>query len=490
MSRQKLSTLVAVLFSLGIPLALYIGLRLNPHLDHKMAMPTGHFQVVSAGAILAAIVALLVGISGYRLRNIQVSLLAMAFTSLAVIFSLHGLATPGFLLPQTELPKVAAQLSILITAFWLWLSGQPGDHRLVARLSRWQPWLVPSWAAILTAMVVLLMAAPQLVELLPIHLSPTKYAAMAVTLALNVLAARHYWLAYQYSRFPLQAALLHSIAWLAAAQIIITTGELWHLSWWLYHFILIGAMALMLLGLIRQYATGASLGAAVRSLFTSDPVERIEAGIAPAIRALVVATERHDPYTAGHSYRVALYALQLGQAMKLPPETLRALAQGAIVHDIGKLEVPHDILNKPGRLTAEERAVIERHPASGHSMGKLLGLMQDELDVVRYHHERMDGAGYPDGLHGEEIPLLARILAVADVYDALTSHRSYRPAWSHERAMRVIQEGAGSQFDPACVEAWSRLMPDAPQIERYPTWLPEASRISSLIGHPAGGPAS
>lgn len=138
---------------------------------------------------------------------------------------------------------------------------------------------------------------------------------------------------------------------------IITTGELWRLSWWLYHFVLLGAMLIMLQGLVRQYATGTSLAAAVRGLFTADPVERIEAGIAPWMRAL-------------------------------------------------------------------------------------------------------------------------RILAVADVYDAVTSHRSYRKAWSHEQAMALIQEGAGTQFDPACADTRARVMSTSPRVERYPAWL------QSLAGQP------
>lgn len=471
MSRRILLFRAGWLFSALVPLALYLGLRTNPHLDHSVAVPTGHFQVVSTVALLAAALAVAVGWAGLRLRNIQVTLLAMAFTSLSLIFAMHGLATPGLLLPVTNLPGVAAQLSILVTAFWLWLSSQPGDHPLVARLAPSQRWLVPGWALLLAVLTALLLWKPEGIAFLPIHLSPLKWAAMAVTLLLDGLAARHYWLAFRYSRFPLQATILHSTGWLAGAQIIMTTSENWRLSWWLYHFMLLAAMLVMLQGLVRQYATGASLSAAVRGLFASDPAERIEAGIAPSVRALVVASERHDPYTAGHSYRVALYALQLGQAMGLPPERLRALAQGAIVHDIGKMEVPDHILNKPGRLTPEERLVIEKHPVSGHAMARLLGFMQDELDVIRHHHERLDGTGYPDQLAGEQIPLLARILAVADVYDAVTSHRSYRQAWSHDEAMRLIREGASTQFDPACVDAWEQAFSEPPRIERYPDWL-------------------
>ncbi|MFZ5817864.1 MAG: HD-GYP domain-containing protein [Bacillota bacterium] len=480
MSKQVSFFLAGLILSLSLPLALYIWLKQNPHLDHAVQAPAGHFQVVSAAALLAALVAIAVGVAGRRLRNIQVTLLAMAFTSLSLIFSLHGLATPGFLLPPSQLPPMAAQLSVLVTAFWLWLSSRPGDHPLVGWMARRQGWLVQGWALLLVVAVGLLMWKPSLVSLIPVHSSPLKWAAMAVSLSFTLLAARHYWTAYRYSRLPLQAAILHSSAWLAAAQVIITTGVLWHLSWWLYHFLLLGSMLMMIVGLLAQYASGASLVAAVRGLFATDPVERIEAGVAPSIRRLVIETERHDPYTAGHSYRVALYALQLGQGMGLPPEKLRALAQGAIAHDIGKINLPGAILNKPGRLTPEERAVIEQHPSSGHTMAKLLGFMQDELDIIRHHHERYDGTGYPDRLAGEQIPLLARILAVADVYDALTSNRSYRQAWSHEQAMALIREGAGTQFDPACVAAWTRVMPEAPQVDRYPAWLPEASKAIAV----------
>ena len=157
--------------------------------------------------------------------------------------------------------------------------------------------------------------------------------------------------------------------------------------------------------------------------------------------------------------------------MGQPPEQLRALAQGGIIHDVGKLEVPDQILGKPGRLTPEERAVIEKHPVAGFEMCKRLGFLPDELAIIRHHHERWDGTGYPDRLRGEQIPLLARVLSIADVYDAVTSTRSYRAAWSHDRAMALILEESGRAFDPACVAAWVRMMAEEPALDRYPSWM-------------------
>src|SRR5690606_2731846 len=115
--------------------------------------------------------------------------------------------------------------------------------------------------------------------------------------------------------------------------------------------------------------------------------------------------------------------------------------------------IPDAILNKPGVLTPEERDLIEQHPVVGYEICRLLGFMKEELDIVRYHHERWDGTGYPESLSGERIPLMARVVGVADVYDDLTSHRSYRTAWTHEQTLDIIREGRGTNFVQHCVDA-------------------------------------
>lgn len=189
-------------------------------------------------------------------------------------------------------------------------------------------------------------------------------------------------------------------------------------------------------------------------------------------RSLIVATESRDRYTAGHNFRVALFALRLGEAVGLPPEQMRVLAQGAIIHEVGKIAVPDRMLNKPGRLTPEERLEIEQHPVTGFEMCRRLGFMPEELQVILHHHERWDGTGYPHGLRRTEIQVLARLLAVVDVYDALTSTRSYRSAWSHEDAIAYLQEQAGRQFDARFVEAWLRVASEQPPAVTYPAWVP------------------
>jgi HD-GYP domain-containing protein (c-di-GMP phosphodiesterase class II) len=365
------------------------------------------------------------------------------------------------------------------------MSVVPSDHPVIVRLSSHPRRLVPLWTAILAGFVLTILAFPALIEWLPLDQAPVDMAVMATTVTLALIAASRYWNSYRYSRFPLQIALFLSASWLAVAQVIMSWGELWRLSWWSYHFLLLSGMILMVVGLVRQYGVKGSLGLLVAGLPASNAEERLDAALSPSVRALVVAVEARDPYTAGHNYRVALGALHLGQAMGLAPEQMRALAQGGVVHDVGKIAVGDSLLNKPERLTEEERRMIQQHPLAGFDMCARLGFMKDELDVIRSHHERWDGSGYPDGLKGEEVPLLARILAIADVYDALTSDRSYRKAWSHADARAHILSRSGSHFDPACVAAWARLTEVCPASQetasRWPVQARMVAHLSLLL---------
>lgn len=471
MFNRKWHVVLGPALAAAIPLAAYLYLRGNDSIDARIALPKEHFYIVSAVALLATIVAFTIGISGSRLRNIKVSFLALSFISLAEIFAVHGLSTPGFLLPRSRLPGIAAQMSVLLSVWWLWMSSLSSDHRLVLWFARWQRFLMPVWALFLAVCAAVVMHSPPIAELIPADSNPLKWLITALVLFLGISSIVRYGLAYRFFRFPLQISIVYSAAWLAVAQLIMVTGETWRISWWIYHFLLLFAMIVMLFGLGKQYADQSSLGLSVRSLFQSDPLERIEAGITDSVRALVVATEMKDRYTAGHNMRVAVVAMRIAEELGLSPEKLRALAQGGVVHDVGKIEVPDHILNKPDKLSNEERMIIERHPVTGYEMCKRLGFGKEELEVIRSHHERWDGTGYPDRLKGEDIPLLARIIAVADVYDALTSNRSYRQAWTHEQAMALLTDNAGIHFDPHCVQAWMRVCELETQDHTYGKWI-------------------
>jgi len=175
------------------------------------------------------------------------------------------------------------------------------------------------------------------------------------------------------------------------------------------------------------------------------------------IKSIASALDSKDPYTHGHSLRVTLYSMILAKEMGFDEKLLEEIETAGLLHDIGKIAIPQNILCKPGKLTDEEFAVMKLHPNNSEklilSIKKLAGISS----WLKAHHERWDGRGYPDGLKGEEIPLSSRIVAIADTYDAMTSTRSYRTALSHEVAIEEIRKCAGSQFDPNLAQKFIEL---------------------------------
>jgi hypothetical protein len=179
------------------------------------------------------------------------------------------------------------------------------------------------------------------------------------------------------------------------------------------------------------------------------------------IRALALAVEAKDPYTHGHSMRVQAWASAAGRALGLGEGPMHALVYAAELHDIGKLAVPDRILRAERSLTKDEWALVRQHPWRGVQMIQHIGFLKPALQIILYHHERVDGHGYPEGRGGEAIPLESRILTVVDSYDAMTSLRPYRPAMTHEEASAELRRCAGTQFDADCVETFLGLLADA-----------------------------
>ena len=176
------------------------------------------------------------------------------------------------------------------------------------------------------------------------------------------------------------------------------------------------------------------------------------------LRALARAIDAKSPWTAGHSEKVTKYGLEIGRAMGFTVEELEILQRGGLLHDIGKIGIPNDILDKHGKLTEEERTLIQDHPRLGVRILEPIGAFTDVLRIVLQHHENFDGTGYPEGLVGEEISIYSRIFAVVDRYEALTANRPYRKALSPEEAAKFIQNNSGTQFDPSVVDVFLSLL--------------------------------
>jgi len=189
----------------------------------------------------------------------------------------------------------------------------------------------------------------------------------------------------------------------------------------------------------------------IRAKRLTDDLETAES----ILVALGNAIDAKDTYTEGHAERVAHYSVAIGKQLGLPYEALRRLRLGGVLHDIGKIGVPEVILNKPGALTTEEFAIMKKHPEIGERICAPLKSLRDMLPIIRSHHERPNGSGYPDRLSGDEIPLEARIVCLADVYDALATTRSYKRAFTRERCIAIVREDtAKGLFDPQVVDAF------------------------------------
>jgi putative nucleotidyltransferase with HDIG domain len=197
-----------------------------------------------------------------------------------------------------------------------------------------------------------------------------------------------------------------------------------------------------------------------RSILLSESrqqAKQLEITYDQTLSALMSALDARDRETEGHSTRVSRLTCLLAEEIGLSSQQLKAIERGALLHDIGKIGISDRVLHKPGKLNDDEWKVMQIHPDIGARIVEGIPFLQESLSIIRYHHERWDGSGYPSGLKGEEIPIQARIFAVADVFDALTSRRSYRSKSSADEAIQYIKQQSGKLFDPMIVEALTRL---------------------------------
>ena len=420
-----------------------------------------HFVAVGQTALVATLAATTLTAVGVLRRDSRAVLVGTAFTAMAALLTIHGLATPGIIVGYNGVISFSGGATLPVGGAVLALSALPAFRgpRAVRPLLWFQGFLL---AGIVTLGVVGL-ASPSVVPSVPEPASASALAVLAVGLCFYGILGLRALHTYLLTRRLADLVVLVGLAWLAAALVAALVLDFTQFGWWVGHGLELAGIGFVggavALDLYRSVQSRPLVG----DLRGSELVSEEEAFLGSQIRALTVRLADKDTYTEEHTRRVALRAVQVGEELGLPPGRLRTLAVGGLLHDIGKLSVPDEILKKPGSLEPGEYAVIQRHPEHGKSLLRELGGFADGvLRLVHDHHERLDGTGYPRGLREAELDLDTRILAVCDVYDALISTRVYRAAWSADKALSLLFEQAGSAFDNRCVEALARVLAREP----------------------------
>lgn len=444
---------------IAVPLLALAALHAWPQHDPLIMRNHLHFWSVGATALASAIACGVIVAGARTLRETRLLFLALAFVSIGGIFSVHGLLTPHVLV-ETFYPALAVSswASVLAGSAFVALSAAPlprSIERAVARAGA----AIFAWATVGIALYITLsFRAERWLDWAPTDERAAQYLIAATATALFAYAAYRYWQAFQFARLPSQGAMVIALALLADVPAILLWGQLWAFSWWMYHLLYGAAFVVLFAGWAYEARRAGSLNVIADALSMRDALAALDRGRDAHLIELVDAIETKDRATLGHVRRVSAYALAAGRELRLGATELRDLALAAEMHDVGKIGVPDQILAKPGRLTPDEHAEMQRHAQRGGRIASGVRSLRGIAAVIGAHHERLNGAGYPDGLRGEQIPFLARIIAVADTYDAMTSDRPYRRAMSHDEAVAELERVRGVELDAACVDALVRSL--------------------------------
>ncbi|HEY3766630.1 MAG TPA: HD-GYP domain-containing protein [Gaiellales bacterium] len=416
--------------------------------------PPTHVMAVGGAALAALLAALLMVRVARREHDARGGLVGVAFLAMAGLLIIHASATPGFILDaygRNATVGLAGALAVpvggIVLAIALLLPARLADpSRVIARAT---------WAT-LAALVVcggIGLGHPALVPLVPLSVTPWAYVLLTPACGVYAWLARRTWHTYQLTRRLSDAAIAVGLIWLGTSIPVYLLSPVWTWMFWAGHTLEACGFLAVASAVSRDLMLATPTLALPRRARAQDLLDDESKLLGGYVSSLKSDMQGHDPSTLAHSENVAALAIAVGEQLGLPAAALRRLAVAGLLHDIGKLQIAPAILNKPGKLTDAEYDTIKTHPQAGADILANVGSFDEEIPIVLAHHERLDGAGYPRGLRGAQIPLEARILSICDVYDALTSWRAYREPWSQERALELIESETGTAFDPACAEA-------------------------------------
>jgi HD-GYP domain-containing protein (c-di-GMP phosphodiesterase class II) len=458
---QALRRWLVVVVLLAAPTGVLVFLRSMPGFDVRWFSPDGHLVMVSAIAACALFVAAVAVVSAIQTPQSGVVWLGLGCAFVGLFMVGHGLTTPGAIgQPPNRWVGRLPYAALVGFALCLLIAGGRQDRGLNRWVSRH-----PLLAVLIPLLPSTIFVATVVDDPARLHGSTpianeNLYLALVSTAVIccQIVVLWRHGRRWHLGKDPIQLALVLAATMSIAAVLSFEHGKFAQLSWWDYHGYLLAGFGAAVYAVISRGRQQRAIVGVLADTFVDDPFAHIVRGYPEALAMLVKAVEVKDAYTHGHSLRTAELAVELGLQMTLPPDRLRIIARGAYLHDLGKIAIPDQILNKPGPLTEEERRVVEMHPQHGYELAATAPSLQEVLPVILHHHERLDGKGYPAGLSGNAVPLEARVVAVADVWDALTSDRAYRPGWEPAQALAHIEAGRGTHFDPVVVDALVRVV--------------------------------
>ena len=420
-----------------------------------------HFFAVIVSTFVAAGAAVWLSRIGAMRGDARAVLVGTAFMTMAALLLVHGLATPGIILGEgahdsTPLLAFAGGATLPAGAAVLALAAFPSLLRAeaVPRLQRLQIGL----ALLIVVLGVIGLADENLLPAQPRPNGPAAIALLVVGVGLLGAVALRAARTFILTRRVSDLLVVCGVCLLGVSLTTSLTMPPWSVGWWAAHVLELVGIGMIGVPVALDLLRGSQSRPLAGDLRGYELVRGQEDYLGPRIRALMLELAEKDAYTEMHTRRVAHLAVQVGEDLGLPAHRLRHLAIGGLLHDIGKLQVPDSVLKKPGPLDDDEYACIKRHPDWGDQLAGELGLPKRVRSLIRSHHERLDGSGYPDSLDAEGLELDIRILTTCDVYDALISKRVYRDAWSRTDALARLREETGSAFDARCVAALERVL--------------------------------
>lgn len=413
--------------------------------------PITLFVIVVIAASGCAVAAGFVLVVAHRKDLAELGMIGAFTMTVSVLPLVHGITTPGVLYGDN-----AATMS---SVFWALPLAALSVVALISPMSSWsrrmtRHWRVWVFAHVTVTMVlsVALLIWPDLLPAPTLRSGPVvgvAVAALLVCLALSVRQLRLSWISGSVQPFVVSVG----FAFIGVSSLVWVSRAPYTAGFWLAHAFDIMGVLLVAVGALVAFRQRAQLHTLIRPLTVHTPLAAFELGLEPLVHRFVALLETKDAVTRDHVVRSAELAMEVGQELGVPARDLHVLGLGALLHDIGKLAIPSDIINKPGRLEPEEFAVMRGHAAAGEQLVRQSGVLAEIAPIVRGHHERIDGGGYPDGLAGDDIPALARIVSVVDAFDAMSHTRQYREGLGEDRAIAILREHAGSQWDERVVEA-------------------------------------